>query len=110
MGEQTISVDLTGRRAVVTGAASGIGRACAARLAQAGADVVIVDRNGDAAAAAAAEVGGSALTADLSDLAAVDELRLDADILVNNAGFQHVAAIPDFPPEIFGRLLRIMVE
>jgi 3-hydroxybutyrate dehydrogenase len=50
------------------------------------------------------------LAADLSDLAAVDALGIDADIVVNNAGFQHVAPIPDFPPDVFARLQRIMVE
>ncbi len=104
-------VDLTGRRALVTGGASGIGLACARRLAAAGAEVVIVDVREDGARQAAAEVGGKAVAADLSDMAAVDALDCgDLDILVNNAGFQHVAPLPEFPPEVFAALLRIMVE
>jgi 3-hydroxybutyrate dehydrogenase len=103
-------VDLSGRRALVTGGASGIGLACARRLAAAGAEVVILDLDEDRARSAAADLGATAVTADLADLAAVDALGLDVDIVVNNAGFQHVAPIPDFPPEIFGQLLRIMVE
>jgi 3-hydroxybutyrate dehydrogenase len=103
-------VDLGGRTALVTGGASGIGLACAGRLAAAGAEVMILDIDADRARAAAADLGARALTADLSDLAAVDALGVDVDIVVNNAGFQHVAAIPDFPPEIFSQLQRIMVE
>jgi 3-hydroxybutyrate dehydrogenase len=101
---------LDGRRALITGGASGIGRACAARLADAGASVVVVDRDADAAAAAAEEVGGTSVTVDLSDLAAIDALDLDVDILVNNAGLQHVAPIHEFPVDRFGYILRLMVE
>jgi 3-hydroxybutyrate dehydrogenase len=59
---------LAGRRALVTGGASGIGRAVSVRLARAGAHVVVVDRDAEAATAAAEEVGGTAVTVDLSDL------------------------------------------
>jgi 3-hydroxybutyrate dehydrogenase len=101
---------LDGRRALITGGASGIGLACAARLAEAGASIVVVDRDADAAAAAAEEVGGTSVTVDLSDLAAIDALDLDVDILVNNAGLQHVAPIHEFPVDRFGYILRLMVE
>jgi 3-hydroxybutyrate dehydrogenase len=101
---------LDGRRALITGGASGIGRACAARLADAGAAVVVADRDAEAAAAAAKEVGGTAVTVDLSDLAAVDALDLDVDILVNNAGLQHVAPIHEFPVDRFSYILRLMLE
>jgi 3-hydroxybutyrate dehydrogenase len=102
--------DLAGRTAVVTGGASGIGRACALRLAEAGAHVVVIDISADGAKDAAGEAGGEYRVADLSDLGAVDDLALDADILVNNAGLQHVAPVQDFPPEQFARIMRIMVE
>ena len=86
-----VQVDLAGRSALVTGGGSGIGRACALRLAAAGAEVLVVDRNAEAAKAVAAEAGGRAIVADLADGAAVDALDVDVDVLVNNAGFQHVA-------------------
>jgi 3-hydroxybutyrate dehydrogenase len=104
------SVDLTGRTAVVTGGASGIGRACARRLADARAHVVIIDIRADAAKEAAEEIGGAFHVADLSDPDAVDALELSADILVNNAGLQHVAPVQEFPPEEFARIMRVMVE
>jgi 3-hydroxybutyrate dehydrogenase len=101
---------LAGRRALITGGASGIGRACAVRLAAAGADIVVVDRDADAAQAVAAEVGGTAVTADLSDLDAVDALDLAVDVLVNNAGLQHVAPLHEFPVDRFSYILRLMLE
>jgi 3-hydroxybutyrate dehydrogenase len=102
--------DLRGRRVLVTGGGSGIGRAVAIRLAADGATVVVVDRDAAAAERVAAEVGGTAVAADLSDLAAVDALDLDVDVLVNNAGFQHVAPLHEFPPDVFSAILRLMVE
>jgi 3-hydroxybutyrate dehydrogenase len=101
---------LAGRRAMVTGGASGIGRACAVRLAAAGATVVVVDRDAAAAEAVAAEVGGTAVAVDLSDLDAVDRLDLDVDVLVNNAGLQHVAPLHEFPVDRFSYILRLMLE
>jgi 3-hydroxybutyrate dehydrogenase len=101
---------LTGRRAMITGGASGIGRACAVRLAEAGAAVVVVDRDKGAAERVAAEVGGTAVTVDLSDLDAVDALDLDVDVLVNNAGLQHVAPVHEFPVDRFSLILRLMLE
>jgi 3-hydroxybutyrate dehydrogenase len=101
---------LSGRRALITGGASGIGRACAVRLADAGAEVVIVDRDAAAATTVATAVGGTAVAVDLSDLDAVDALDLDVDILVNNAGLQHVAPLQDFPPDRFSYILRLMLE
>lgn len=101
---------LNGRRAVITGGASGIGLACAEAFAAAGAHVVIADLDGEAATAAAARLGGVAWPVDLADTAALGELSLDADILVNNAGLQHVQSIEAFEPERFSLLLRVMLE
>src|SRR3954449_5133772 len=101
---------LSGRRAMITGGASGIGRACAVRLSAAGASVVVVDRDADAAQAVAREVGGSAVAVDLTDLDAIDALDLDVDVLVNNAGMQHVAPVHEFPVDRFSYILRLMLE
>src|SRR5215217_5432755 len=109
-GRSSVDVDLTGHSALVTGAASGIGRACALRLSRAGAAVTVLDLDGDAAGEVAEGIGGEALQADLSDSGVLDGLEVDADIVVNNAGMQHVAAVEDFPPERFSMIVRIMLE
>jgi 3-hydroxybutyrate dehydrogenase len=102
---------LTGRRALVTGAASGIGSALARRLVADGAHVLAVDRDEAGLAALAAEVAGvEAVPCDLADLPAVDALPADVDVLVNNAGLQHVAPVPDFDPERFSLILRVLLE
>ncbi|WDH80024.1 3-hydroxybutyrate dehydrogenase [Microbacterium esteraromaticum] len=102
--------DLAGRRAVITGGASGIGHACAAEFVRRGAHVVIADIDAAAAAAAAEQIGGEAWAVDLSDTAALDDLALDADILINNAGIQRVSPIVDFDPDAFRLIQRIMLE
>lgn len=103
-------IDLSGRTALVTGGASGIGRACATRLHAAGARVVVADVDADAAAGVAHEVGGELRLVDLSDPVAVDGLDVEADVVVNGAGLQHIAAVEDFPPDRFATLLRVMLE
>ncbi|WP_037568915.1 3-hydroxybutyrate dehydrogenase [Phaeacidiphilus oryzae] len=103
-------LDLSGRTALVTGAGSGIGRACALRLAQAGARVRALDLNAGAAREVAELTGGEALVADLSDAAAVSALDLRADIVVNNAGLQHVRPVEEFDPDRFALMLRVMLE
>jgi 3-hydroxybutyrate dehydrogenase len=112
--EEPVQVDdtamLAGRRALVTGAASGIGAACAAALAAAGAYVIAADLDEAGAARVAGQTGGEPWPVDLTDVAALEGLRLDVDVLVNNAGIQHVAPVEEFPPEMFRRILRLMLE
>jgi 3-hydroxybutyrate dehydrogenase len=107
---RTAQVDLGGRTALVTGAASGIGLACARRLAAAGAKVLALDRDADGVGRVADELGGGAHVVDLTDLDAVETLDDQLDVVVNNAGFQHVAPLQEFPPERFSQMLRVMVE
>ena len=102
--------DLSGRRALVTGGASGIGAACATAFAAAGAHVIVADLNGEAADAVAKQLGGESWQVDLSDTKALADLELDVDILVNNAGVQHVSPLEDFDPERFSFILRLMLE
>lgn len=102
--------DLLGRRALVTGGASGIGASCTEALAKAGAHVIVADLNGDAAKIQADRVGGDVWQVDLTDTAALADLSLDIDILVNNAGIQHVSPIESFEPAIFSRILDLMIE
>ncbi|HST64421.1 MAG TPA: SDR family NAD(P)-dependent oxidoreductase, partial [Mycobacteriales bacterium] len=73
--------ELDGRVALITGAASGIGAACAETLAAAGARVLLLDRDEKVHEAARA-LGGDALVVDLTDTAAVAGLELAADIVV----------------------------
>jgi 3-hydroxybutyrate dehydrogenase len=106
-----IGLDLEGRRALVTGGASGIGAACAQRLSEAGALVTIADRDGGGAAAVASRIGGLAVEVDLADEHLdAEALASGMDIVVNNAGFQHVAPIEAFPPERFDVMIRVMLE
>jgi 3-hydroxybutyrate dehydrogenase len=108
--EHAVRLDLSGRTAVVTGGASGIGLACARRLSEAGAEVTVLDLNADAAHAVAAEIGGHPMVADLSDPATLEQLDVRVDVVVNNAGFQVVSPVQDFPADRFIAMQRVMVE
>ncbi len=108
-------LDLGGRTALVTGAAGGIGRACALRLAAAGAKVRAVDRDEAGLAelvdqAGALPGGIEPLPLDLTDLDAAEQAAAGTDILVNNAGIQLVRPIEEFPPDVFHTVLTVMLE
>ncbi|HEX6498257.1 MAG TPA: 3-hydroxybutyrate dehydrogenase [Micromonosporaceae bacterium] len=105
-----VRLDLSGRTALVTGAGSGIGRACATRLAAAGARVIALDRDAASVGALAEEIGAVAEVRDLADPDALDGLDTAVDVLVNNAGLQHVSPVQDFPLERFGYIQKVMVE
>ena len=103
---------LSHHTALVTGGASGIGRAVAQRLAADGARVLVLDRDDAGARQVADVVGGEHLTADLSEGDAIDALDLGSrgiDILVNNAGLQHVAPVEEFDPTRFELIHRVML-
>ena len=104
------ATSLAGRRALVTGAASGIGAAVARRLAAEGAKVVICDRDAAGAEALADEVGGEPWVVDLGETEKLHDLTLEVDVLVNNAGLQHVAPVDEFPPDRFTLIHRVMLE
>ncbi|MCD9193453.1 3-hydroxybutyrate dehydrogenase [Streptomyces albireticuli] len=109
------SPGLQGRTALVTGAAGGIGAACALRLAAAGARVRALDRDGPGLDVVVARAGCLAGTVepvvlDLTDLDAAERAAAGTDILVNNAGIQCVRPIEDFPPDVFHTVLTLMLE
>jgi 3-hydroxybutyrate dehydrogenase len=103
--------------ALVTGGASGIGLACAVRLAADGMKVVIADLNEKAGAEHARRLAGDFIASDLSQRKGckhlVDEtLRKHGTlhVLVNNAGYQHVAPIEEFPEEQWDRMISLMLS
>jgi len=120
MRETNALFDLTGRSALVTGAAGGIGSAVAAALARAGAAVLVTDLDGSAAASVAEKIraeGGEAEGAalDVCDRAAADAAVARAagpaggtlHILVNNAGVTAPAMFGKLPEESFRRIVDI---
>lgn len=108
---------LEGKRAIVTGGASGFGAGIARRFAEEGARVVIADLNGDAARALAAELGDATLgvrvdvssSADVSALAqAANRLLGGVDIVVNNAGVGHTPQpLDELSDEAFDRIAAV---
>lgn len=114
-GTPASALDHGGRTALVTGAAGGIGRACALRLAAAGAKVRAVDRDAAGLNTLADLAQGLAGTVephvlDLTDLDAAEQAAEGTDILVNNAGLQLVRPIEEFPPDVFHTVLTVMLE
>src|SRR6202030_1252351 len=102
---------LTGQRALVTGATSGIGRAVALQLARDGAEVVVHGRDAARGAQTVEEItaaGGKAsfVAADLGDAADVQRLASDVgdvDVLVNNAGLAMFGPAAEFDPAMFDK-------
>ena len=104
------------KTALVTGGGSGIGKACAVKLAQNGYDVVVTGRRLEALEATVAEMGGGyAIACDVTDAAKVDALLEETvqklgrlDVLFNNAGNNVPSApIGDIPPEDFLKVINV---
>jgi NAD(P)-dependent dehydrogenase (short-subunit alcohol dehydrogenase family) len=111
--------DMSGKRALVTGAARGLGRAIAALLVARGARVLLADLDGDEAAQVAADLGAAAqaIRCDVADsaqvavaVAAAVERWDGLDILVNNAGMEIGKPLVEHGDEEFGRLLDVNVK
>ncbi len=112
---------LSGKAAVVTGAASGIGRAIALALAREGAGVCIADMDAEGGQRVADEIvraGGQArsIPVDVSEAASAQTMVDQAaesfgrlDILVNNAGLQYIAPIVEYPEAQWDRLIGVML-
>jgi 3-oxoacyl-[acyl-carrier protein] reductase len=115
-------IDLTGRFAVVTGGAQGIGKAIVERFLDSGASVAIFDRDKAFAEKTAAELSGRgkviALACDVTDLADVERARDAAlkafgriDILVNNAGIAGKNATTwDYPAQEWAQVMRVNLD
>src|SRR6201993_5068306 len=108
---------LHGLVGLVTGAGGGIGRAIARRLAREGMAIAVLDRERAAAEAAAAEIDGLAVAADVTSPDEVDQ-AVEAvlarfkriDVLVNNAGVAWMGPALEMPLEALQAMLRINVE
>ena len=113
------SIDLTGRRALVTGGGKGIGRAIADVLADEGCDLVLVGREQAALDAAATDIRSrcqvnvETISADLSEEATVKKVASQAgaiDILVNNAGAAWGADYAEFPEAGWDKVMDLNVK
>src|SRR5260370_6084766 len=105
---------LDGHRAVVTGGASGIGRATCRAMAREGATVAVLDIDGVGAQSTADEFGGQAFTVDVTDAAAMDTaIRAAAGsmggltALFNNAGASNLMPIDRWDPDEWDRIVRL---
>lgn len=116
-----MSKQLDTKVAFITGSASGIGLEIAKKFAAEGAKVVISDVNAEKCEDAVKQLKQQGFEALAAPCDVTDEQAYQAaieltqkhfgtvDILINNAGFQHVAAIEDFPTEVFQKLIAVML-
>jgi NAD(P)-dependent dehydrogenase (short-subunit alcohol dehydrogenase family) len=109
---------LSGKRAVVTGAGSGIGRAIACRLAAEGADVTLFELSESAGSETAGLIAGQGGVAKVSicDVADTESVRAafsrldEVDILVNNAGVASIGTVEQTSPDELDRVYRVNVK
>ncbi|MEJ1168691.1 SDR family oxidoreductase [Variovorax sp. CCNWLW235] len=104
------SFDFSAKRALVTGASSGIGRAVAVRLAQSGASVTTVGRNASALDALHTEAGCTPLVIDVEDTVALERRLADLpafDLVVNCAGIALLESAFDFQPKNFDAVMAV---
>jgi NAD(P)-dependent dehydrogenase (short-subunit alcohol dehydrogenase family) len=108
---------LNGKRAVITGAARGIGKAIAEHFVREGASLILSDIDGDGVAAVAEALGQKSIRTDVSRKSEIDALFafVDSewggiDILVNNAGVTHAADLLDLTEEDFDRVFAINLK
>jgi 3-oxoacyl-[acyl-carrier protein] reductase len=108
---------LEGKRALVTGAARGIGRAIAERFAAEGATVLLADIDGEEAATVAKRLQQTSRTVDVSRKSEIDALFDhitsewgSLDILVNNAGVTHAAELLELTEADFDRVFAINLK
>jgi NAD(P)-dependent dehydrogenase (short-subunit alcohol dehydrogenase family) len=113
----TVNFGLQGRVCIVTGAAQGIGEACARRFAQEGAKVVIADIDDTRGQALAQELHGLFVHCDVGDKAQVDTLVAKTilshgriDVLVNNAGIFKAAEFLDITEADYDAVLRVNLK
>jgi 3-hydroxybutyrate dehydrogenase len=114
-----LDMELTKRRALITGGGRGIGKAIAQALAAAGAEILVTGRSADELAEVAAATSGRALRADLADRADADRLHAEllADIaergpiqiLVNNAGISDSASLEKTGDAVWDRIMEVNV-
>jgi 3-hydroxybutyrate dehydrogenase len=103
-------MSLLGKAALVTGAASGIGRAVAARFEEAGMDVLAVDREPDPSGPGVPyQADLTEVDANAAAVAAARERFGRLDVVVPNAGVQHVAPIQEFPVERWQAIIALML-
>ncbi len=107
-------LDLQAKAAIVTGGGKGIGRGIAARLAEAGAKVLVADLDEQAAVQTAQEIGGQPFRVDVADetqvqamINACKEAFGSVDILVNNAGIYPPAPIAQLTAEQFENVIHV---
>ncbi|BEP58028.1 SDR family oxidoreductase [Variovorax sp. V118] len=106
----TPTFDFSGKRALVTGASSGIGRAVAAQLARSGAQVTAVGRNADALEALQTESGCTPLALDVADVGALEKALAPLpafDLVVNCAGTTRIERAIDLQAGSFDAVMAV---